>query len=54
MQEYCSLNDLKLNISETKVMSFSQSKLRKPHLFYVGEETIEVVKEYNYLGIVFN
>ena len=54
MQEYCSLCDLKLNISETKVMSFSQSKLKKPHLFYFGEETIEVVNEYNYLGIVFN
>ena len=28
--------------------------MRKPHLFYFGEETIEVVNEYNYLDIVFN
>ena len=54
MHEYCTLYDLRLNISKTKVMIFSRGKLRKPHLLYVGEETIEVVNEYNYLGIVFN
>ena len=35
-------------------MIFSRGKLRTPHLFYFGEETIEVVNECNYLGIVFN
>ena len=54
MQEYCTLYDFKLDISKTKVMIFSRGKLRKPHLFYFGEETIEVVNEYNYLDIVFN
>ena len=43
MQEYCALYDLKLIISKTKVRIFSRGKLRKPHLFYFGEETIEVV-----------
>ena len=49
MQEYCTLYDLKLNISKTKVMIFSRGKLKTPHLFYYGEEAIEVVNEYNYL-----
>ena len=53
MQEYCTLYDLNLNISEIKVMIFSRGKLRKPHLFYFGREIIEVVNENNYLGIVF-
>ena len=35
-------------------MIFSRGKLRTPHLLYFGEETIEVVNEYNYLGIFFN
>ena len=52
MQEYCTLYDLNPNRSKTKVMILL-SILRMPHLFYFGEETIEVVNEYNYLGIVF-
>ena len=35
-------------------MIFSRGKLRTPHLFYFGEETIGIVNEHNYLCIAFN
>ena len=33
---------------------FSRGKLRKPIYFNYGDQNIEVVDEYNYLGLVFN
>ena len=54
MKEYCTLFDLKVNISKTKIMIFSRGKLRKPHSFYFGDEKLDVVNEYNYLGLIFN
>ena len=37
-------------------MIFPRGKLKTPHLFHFGEETIDLLNEYNYLGrpIVFN
>ena len=54
MKDYCSMFDLDINIDKTKVMIFSRGKLRKPHYFNYGDQNIEVVNEYNYLGLVFN
>ena len=47
LQDYYTLYDLKLNISKNKVVIFSRGRLRTPHLFYFGEETIEAVNESN-------
>ena len=46
--------DLEINIDNTKEMIFSRVNLRKPHYFNCGNQNIEVVNEYNYLGLVFN
>lgn len=54
MKEYCSLFDLKVNIGKTKVIFFSRGKLRKPHSFYFGENSLDVVNDYSYLRLVFN
>ena len=54
MKDYCSMFDLENNIDKTKVMIFSRGKLRKPHYFNYGDQNIEVVNEYNYLGLFFN
>ena len=54
MKDYCSMFDLEINIDKTKVMIFSRGKLRKPHYFNYGDQNIEVVNEYNYLGLFFN
>ena len=50
MQEYCTLYDLKLNISKTN--AFSRGKLKTPHLYYFGEEIIDVVNAYYNIGII--
>ena len=54
MKDYCSMFDLEINIDKTKVMIFSRGKLRKSYYFNYGDQNIEVVNEYNYLGLVFN
>ena len=46
--------DLVINIDNTKKMIFSRVNLRKPRYFNCGNQNIEVVNEYNYLGLVFN
>ena len=54
IKDYCSIFGLDINIDKTKVMIFLRRKLRKPHYFNYGDQNIEVVNEYNYLGLVFN
>ena len=54
MKDYCSIVDREINIDKTKVMTFSRRKLRKPHYFNYVDQNIEVINEYNSLGLVFN
>ena len=52
--EYCNSFKLTANTTKTKVMLFSNGKIRiLPHLFF-GNNKLEVVSEYQYFGILFN
>ena len=47
---YCETWKLTVNISKTKIVIFSSGR-RRPCRFYFGNDTIEITKEYKYLGI---
>ena len=54
MKNYCDMWKLQLNASKTKILVFSRGKIRnKPRISY-GEQVLEVVNSYTYLGITFN
>jgi len=51
MEEYCKQNKLTINSNKSKVLVFSRGKIRnKPEIYY-GNELLEVVYDYTYLGI---
>ena len=46
--------DLKVNIQKTKVMIFNKSgRVLKGYNFSLEEQSLELVSEYKYLGIIF-
>ena len=51
---YCCKWSLSVNVAKTKVVIFSKGKVSKFPQFYLGKETVEVVPNYTYLGVVFN
>ena len=53
-KNYCDKWKLKLNARKCKVIIFSRGKVRKYPKFYIGEETIEVVSSFVYLGLKLN
>ena len=54
VRNYCAANFLKVNLTKTKIIVFSRGKIRNiPELFY-GNEKIEVVDDYVYLGVTIN
>ena len=54
VKDYCEKNFLKLNLTKTKVIVFSRGKIRNIPEFFYGEEQVEVVDDYVYLGVKFN
>ena len=54
MKEYCDTWGLQINSTKTKVMVFSRGKIKNKPVIYYGDQTLEVVFNYTYLGIVFN
>ena len=54
MEEYCHLWKLKINVSKSKVTVFSRGKARNRPEFYFGENKLDVVDHYKYLGLNFN
>ena len=54
VQRYCEKNSLKLNLTKTKVIVFSRGKIRNIPKFWYGEEQVEVVDDYIYLGVKIN
>ena len=52
--EYCDQWQLKVNVDKTKVVIFSRGKIRKHRNFFFGALPLEVVEEYNYLGMICN
>ena len=54
LKEYCDLWKLKLNIKKCKIVIFSRGKIRKYPIFTIGNESVEVVSDFLYLGIKLN
>ena len=54
LHEYCNMWSLKVNIDKTKIVIFSRGKIRKYRSFKFGDNTIDVVDDYVYLGTTFN
>ena len=54
IKSYCDLWKLKLNPSKCKVIIFSRGKVRVFPQFYIGDEELEVVSDFLYLGIRLN
>ena len=52
--DYCNEWHLTVNTSKTKVVIFSKGKVRRHPIFRFGENTIDVVDDYVYLGCMFN
>jgi hypothetical protein len=54
IQEYFDKWKLKLNVSKCKVIVFSRGKIRKLPDLFIGNEKLEVVSEFVYLGLKLN
>ena len=54
VKDYCETWKLRVNTSNTKVVVFSRGKIRRRPDFFLGNERIEVVDDYTYLGVTFN
>ena len=54
LKEYCEENDLVVNVKKTKILICQRgNKIKKLSAFKYGDEVIEVVKNYVYLGVKF-
>ena len=51
---YCNKWALKVNLDKTKVIIFSRGKIRKYKSFKFGDNSVDVVEDYVYLGTTFN
>ena len=51
--DYCDTWKLKINVSKTKVMTISKGNVRNRKIFSIGNEQLENVDEYKYLGLFF-
>jgi hypothetical protein len=45
---------MKVNVDKTKIVAFSKGRLPRNLIFNYNETNIEIVKEFNYLGIFFS
>ena len=52
-REYWSINQLVVNIKKTNIVIFSKGGKQRKETFYFGEEKVEIIKKYTYLGIAF-
>lgn len=53
--EYCQQNKLTINANKTKIVVFKKNRCKpKIRSYSFGDDSLEVVDSYNYLGIVFN
>ena len=54
MKDYCDMWNLQINVSKTKDLVFSRGKIRNKPEIYFGDQILDVVYSYTYLGITFN
>jgi len=52
LEKYCKDRCLEFNINKTKAIIFNKTGRLFVDKFVIGEEAIECVKQYKYLGIV--
>ena len=52
--EYCKTWKLKVNVEKTKILCFASGRLPNNLYFRYDNKDIDIVKEFNYLGILFN
>ena len=51
---YCTKWKLTVNAAKTKVMVFNSTRLNKQDTFHFGDEKLDVVTSFKYLGVEFN
>ena len=54
VHDYCGMYNLTVNTKKTKIIVFSRGKVKRFPKFKYGDNTIEVVSDYVYLGITMN
>ena len=54
LNDYCNVWDLKVNTTKTNIVIFSRGKIRVYPTFKFGDQVINVVDEYTYLGTIMN
>ena len=53
LNTWCCKNDLEVNYDKSKIVHFrNQSRIVTSKDFHIGDNTIEIVTKYNYLGLV--
>ena len=52
LSSYCNSWMLKINPKKTKIMVFQKGTKKCDYVFHVGNEMIDIVKDYTYLGLV--
>ena len=50
---YCDTWKLNINLTKTKIIIFGKNNTRNVRPFKIGNEIIEIVQEYKYLGVYF-
>ena len=50
---YCDTWKLNINVTKTKIIIFGKNNTRNVSPFKIGNEIIEIVQEYTYLGVYF-
>jgi hypothetical protein len=51
---YCDTWKMKVNVDKTKIVVFSKGRLPRNLIFNYNGTNIEIVKDFNYLGIYFS
>ena len=54
LKQYCDKWKLQVNVDKTKIIIFSNKKVKKENItFSIGGKNIEIVEEFKYLGVTF-
>lgn len=54
VEDYFKAWHMSVNPSKTQIIIFSRGKVRKVPTFYFAGKVVNVVEDYNYLGVTFN
>ena len=54
VKNYCDTWKMTVNARKTKIVIFSRGKIRNKPTFTFGDDTLEIIDDYTYLGVAFN